>query len=965
LLRGVPSLEAYGRPSGSDGREDITTFQYEDGGREPTVVTRGSGTSDSADWVYTYGPLGELTSVKLPTADHPLFQYKYYADRKLSEIDQPGLDPQTFTYDFLVRVLKRTRGAEMTWSTTYTDGSAQTVDALGDSRTTLLDGLGRPAKTTVSKGPGLNPARALQLVATVFDYDGLGQLVQTQEVSDQPTITSTYEHDQRNRLTAIHRPGAEVSYPSYTGFDAPQRVTTPGGSSVGYTYDGFGRIHGISGQKSAIVSWEAGGARLQSVVSDGLSEVHCYDDRGWNKGVANLASATAGDPCSGGLPAGASVFAYDYDGRGNKLGETYGDPVVNEHISYGYDQADRLTGTQYPNKAVLYELTPYGARQREKTVPGQVVALDDTGFADAPDGTSKLEYSIDTSGRLQGVFDSVTGVAGSIQTDAAGRIGRLKMPGGPDRSFTWDPAGRLLKAVTDGVQSDYRYDFRGWRTQETVNGTTTAFHWGADEFLEEQGPGGTLTYERFDDVVSAIGGQRVLRDGMGSIVGKWNGSQPQNQRRYEPFGQFRTNGTNWTQPTPNEATLAYAGQHYDVTSGLSYAQQRWYAPELGRFLSEDPVGANAERLTRGRNLDGFAYGGGNPGAWIDPTGEFEGSAWTPEERSDINAARAVLWKQRMAACKRGDKYACAALRADPVSAGVGAAIAGVVAPIAITYDLAQMGAATWQTAFTGQPHDVDFVSGFGQRVSAHPDQAARAALVTATAMPTGGGSVLADNIYTVFDEHLSADEASDLLWTGAVAQVTAVGTAMVASKASGDGWTGRAVDPVVGKDTSPPSTRNIPSRSSAEYAASVGDYDLPEPPPKQADAVEQRPSWQRSEGDVANTSRKSTALVKYDGTFAAQQILGEEPTTPGGRSIGPHAAERMVKPPPGRAPMTKSEIDQVLDTGTLIKKVTPHPEGDTVTVQHPGLPGKPQVVVDAATGKRVITVIKGRPKGTP
>jgi RHS repeat-associated protein len=286
---------------------------------------------------------------------------------------------------------------------------------------------------------------------------------------------------------------------------------------------------------------------------------------------------------------------------------------------------------------VLYELTPYGGRQREKTVPGQVLALDDTGFADTPDGTSKLEYTIDTSGRLQGVTDLVTGVVGSIQTDAAGRINHLKMPGGPDRSFTWDPSGRLLKAITDGVQSDYRYDFRGWRTQETVNGHTTAFHWGADDVLEEQGPGGPLTYERFDDVVSAVGGQRVLRDGMGSIVGKWNGTQPQKQRRYEPFGQFRTNGTNWTQPTATDATLAYAGQYNDTTSQLSYANQRWYAPELGRFLSEDPLGATASRVRGGYELDGYGYGRGNPGRWMDPNGEW---SWTKGGNGLIKSGKA-------------------------------------------------------------------------------------------------------------------------------------------------------------------------------------------------------------------------------------------------------------------------------------------------------------------------------------
>jgi len=58
--------------------------------------------------------------------------------------------------------------------------------------------------------------------------------------------------------------------------------------------------------------------------------------------------------------------------------------------------------------------------------------------------------------------------------------------------------------------------------------------------------------------------------------------------------------------------------------------------------------------------------------------------------------------------------------------------------------------------------------------------------------------------------------------------------------------------------------------------------------------------------------------------------------------------------------MTMAEVDQVLDTATVITKLTPHPQGTTVTVQNPGMPGRPQVVVDAATGLRVVSVIKSR-----
>jgi dihydroorotate dehydrogenase len=82
----------------------------------------------------------------------------------------------------------------------------------------------------------------------------------------------------------------------------------------------------------------------------------------------------------------------------------------------------------------------------------------------------------------------------------------------------------------------------------------------------------------------------------------------------------------------------------------------------------------------------------------------------------------------------------------------------------------------------------------------------------------------------------------------------------------------------------------------------------------------------------------------------------------GGRIILDHVARRMKMPPEWREPMTMIEVDQVLDIATRIKKISPHPEGITVTVQNPNMPGKPQIVIDSETGTRVITVIKNKVK---
>ncbi|MDU3454211.1 MAG: RHS repeat-associated core domain-containing protein, partial [Proteus mirabilis] len=70
-----------------------------------------------------------------------------------------------------------------------------------------------------------------------------------------------------------------------------------------------------------------------------------------------------------------------------------------------------------------------------------------------------------------------------------------------------------------------------------------------------------------------------------------------------------------TRPTSTfnrEQNLRFQGQYFDKETGLHYNTFRYYAPDLGRFTQQDPIG-----LAGGINLYAYAP---NPLTWVDPWG---------------------------------------------------------------------------------------------------------------------------------------------------------------------------------------------------------------------------------------------------------------------------------------------------------------------------------------------------------
>jgi RHS repeat-associated protein len=450
-----------------------------------------------------------------------------------------------------------------------------------------------------------------------------------------------------------------------------------------------------------------------------------------------------------------------------------------------------------------------------------------------------------------------------VGTDAAGRTTEMTLPGGVPQKFTWDAAGRLAQVTSPGPdgydqQTQYAYDYRNWRTSVFTSyvspppppppatppahtappppSRTKRFVWGASD-VQAETLSDTSTWANYASVnglVMFAGPQRIAHDALGSAVGRTVSGVLQ-PSTLDAWGNY-TSGA----PQFGDVSLGYAGQHWDPDAGLSYAQQRWYLPQLGRFLSEDPIGAASSRLQSGRELDGFGYAAANPTRWVDPTGlvhvgrggelaydtddtELQRLIGERNARVDLNAPIWIAWDAYQGAKRHGDmkgaQRAYTALLNQIDTEDIGN---GVVLPVFETvagafsgvteFKLLQYLAVTYGS-FTGGFHVGEAIQGKTVDVS----------------LQTG-------------DVHVRELKGSDRAWHAA----RATGE-IVASLGGAKLMTPEAPMPA----------RSLPARSSADYAASVGDYDLPavavdEPAPPE---VQGRPTWRQSEQDVGDMVR--------------------------------------------------------------------------------------------------------------
>ncbi|HBF36110.1 MAG TPA: hypothetical protein DDW50_02185 [Firmicutes bacterium] len=188
--------------------------------------------------------------------------------------------------------------------------------------------------------------------------------------------------------------------------------------------------------------------------------------------------------------------------------------------------------------------------------------------------------------------------------------------------YTYDLLNRLTEVTKTGVVvSDYEYSPDGLR--EVKRGSKGTIHYvfeGTEPIFEKNITSGKIKsyvyvlgkhLARVDGVIGDtnakvyyyhtdyLGSVRVITDQNGKVVFSAD---------YLAFGtKYASNGD-------FDETHGFTGKDYDSDTGLYYFNARWYDPDLGRFISEDPAADP-------NNPNLYSYCGNNGVIRSDPTGQ--------------------------------------------------------------------------------------------------------------------------------------------------------------------------------------------------------------------------------------------------------------------------------------------------------------------------------------------------------
>lgn len=569
----------------------------------------------------TTDALGRLTQVDEPDSAGNLTlptNYSYDARGNLKTVAQ-GVQSRTFNYDALSRLTNATTPESGTISFAY-DASSNLIsrtDARNIVTNYTYDELNRvrtKSYTGSASTPNVNfyydntnlPAGLIPPAPYTRGF-ALGRLVAVvTDANVRQTQTGTfYGYDQEGTVTFVSQLLDGTHYQSSASYNLaglPISESYPSGALIATEYNNRAQITKITrtmGTSSRVLasnlSYAATGALEKQELGNSLHHSINYNSRlqpitislgttvggadriniVYEYGVVNSVSNAA-----------STVDQTKNNGNVAKIKLTPGNGTTTFIQNYSYDELNRVkdaaeyvgTGANSPSWTQTFQYDRYGNKkifnEQNQEIPISTVNNRITGAG----------YGYDLAGNL-----TQEGAGKTYEYDAENRMFRATI-GSTVTEYFYDGNGRRIKKVIGGTEAGttrFIYNGFGKLVAEYEGGQMSPnpqkeYYYGANGLLaimEQDCAGKVLKYTTPD----TLGTTRVVTSMTGAVLSRHD---------YFPFGEEilgntggRTTAMGYS--INDRIKKKFTGYERDDETGLDFAQARYYANSLGRFMSPD------------------------------------------------------------------------------------------------------------------------------------------------------------------------------------------------------------------------------------------------------------------------------------------------------------------------------------------------------------------------------------------
>jgi len=599
----------------------------------------------------TYDAYERLSQTKDPL--NGVTQFAYDTEGRLLTLTDANNHPTSYTYDPNGKVLTQTNALNLTTTFTYdpTGNTTSRQDANGKNTSYTYDALNRLTNTSYPNGTsianvydtlGRKTSMTDSTGQSMYTYDALSHLLSKTMPGSNNTITYTYDsegnrlttidqnnrtitntYDSLNRLSTVQDQNGTTTY----GYDAVSNkasVASPNGVTENYTYDALNRVLSAVNQSTAgVISsfsnvYDIAGMITKKTLQDGSWTAYSYD--ALNRLLEEIKQTSASTIYD---------YVYTYDPVGNRLTWTKNTTLGNfwsvDSLNMPPQVLTNLTNANYGNTAN----------------PTQAVNLVRNYTYDAGNQLNSWNYGINIySASFPVQTDSYTyDNNGNRLTKQAILTGQESSP--QQTTYSYDSENRLtalnyvnIPNITGTQTDNLTYNGEGLRTNTVFNANPTSgnaitsgyLYDGSNVLLEKDGLGNTTkSYTRGLDLGGGIGSliaqnyasnnnpvvQYYDYNDLGSTADITTSTGTSaSSYSYDAFGNLLT-----PQSSSDINRYLFSTKEFDSRSGLDYFGRRYLDPEIGRWLTSDPLG-----FVNGTNR--FLFVNDNPVNSVDPFGLY-------------------------------------------------------------------------------------------------------------------------------------------------------------------------------------------------------------------------------------------------------------------------------------------------------------------------------------------------------